>query len=323
MIETKKVSINRPYSRARGADGGGCLIFFGVFVAGAATLMVLAVTGVIPSDSMDKDAPPAVLYSVAGLFIGVGLLMIGSGIRGMFRRRRHFELVRLHPDEPWMVDGPWDPRRASDDGGRRARYALFGAAFLVLFLVPFNAVVFFVEDAPIFAKVIIGFFDLLGMWVVGYAIHQLMQRLKYGESHVRYSTFPIHLGDKVTLYFSNARGIGSFEKFAATIRCIQERVVVTGSGKNRSRKTVYDQIYAEAIEINDPGQHRGGSRELEFTYELPAGEYTTLLATQEPRYWEFELTAETPGVDYCARFLLPVYARPDHDQSSDSLAAHP
>ena len=35
---------------------------------------------------------------------------------------------------------------------------------------------------------------------------------------------------------------------------------------------------------------------------------TSHLAADQPRYWELEVTCERPGIDFCARFLVPVYA---------------
>lgn len=323
MIDKEKKSINRPYSRSTAGKGGIGFILFGCFSAAMGSIPILAVAGVINSNSMDKNAPDWVIYCVGGIFVLVSLWLIILGLQAMSRESRRKRIQRTHPDQPWRLDCDWDERRADDDGAKRVRGAWFGVFFFAIFLAPFNGVAFMDKGAPLFVRGIIGFFDLIFLFVVSYAVHQLLQRMKYGRSFVRYESFPMNLGERATFHFSNARGIGDFENFEATLRCIQERVIVTGSGKNRSRKTVYDQIYADAIKVEEGGHHRGGNRELEFTFELPKGDYSTRLAIPEPRYWELEILAKTPGVDYCARFLLPVYgdaAADDDEELSPSEA---
>jgi hypothetical protein len=35
----------------------------------------------------------------------------------------------------------------------------------------------------------------------------------------------------------------------------------------------------------------------------------TQITADVPRYWELEITADTPGVDYKATFLIPIYEK--------------
>jgi hypothetical protein len=44
-------------------------------------------------------------------------------------------------------------------------------------------------------------------------------------------------------------------------------------------------------------------------WDLPnEADLTTALSQRPARFWELEVRADTPGVDYHSRFLLPVYA---------------
>lgn len=50
---------------------------------------------------------------------------------------------------------------------------------------------------------------------------------------------------------------------------------------------------------------------FEMQWALPqATGLKTALSERPARFWELEVEAKTPGVDYHERFLLPVYAKP-------------
>jgi hypothetical protein len=85
----------------------------------------------------------------------------------------------------------------------------------------------------------------------------------------------------------------------ATLRCIEERFEVRQTGKNRVRVSVPYELYRDEAAVA-PG-------EPSLRFELPENVPGTRLAAQPPRYWELELAAEAPGVDFGARFLVPVY----------------
>jgi hypothetical protein len=49
--------------------------------------------------------------------------------------------------------------------------------------------------------------------------------------------------------------------------------------------------------------------EVPVSFDLPPGEYGTRLAEPPARYWELTVVADTAGLDFSAKFLMPVYAR--------------
>jgi hypothetical protein len=100
-----------------------------------------------------------------------------------------------------------------------------------------------------------------------------------------------------------------------TLRCIQERIETTGSGRKRTTTEVCYQIWASTFEVEQPGDIAAG-HPVPVTFLLPedAG-LSTVLADRPPRYWEIEVAAATPGINYQARFLVPVYARPERAKS--------
>ena len=79
-----------------------------------------------------------------------------------------------------------------------------------------------------------------------------------------------------------------------------------GSGRNRSMVTVCYELLALPATVAAVDDGSGGTA-LRVVAEVPPGAPVTTLAARPPRYWELELSAATPGVDYGATFLVPIY----------------
>ena len=58
------------------------------------------------------------------------------------------------------------------------------------------------------------------------------------------------------------------------------------------------------------GREVAPSGKLSIEWNLPGDlEFVSTLSERPARFWELEVKADTPGVDYHSSFLLPIYAR--------------
>jgi hypothetical protein len=176
-------------------------------------------------------------------------------------------------------------------------------------MVPFNYVGFVLDDVPgrWFWMGIVGLFDVVAVVAVGYAAYVLSRYLKYGTSAVSFETFPFRLGDRANFRFLGPGRSEVLEPVTVTVRAIEEAYETRGSGKNRSQQVVYYETYADTQAIDDVRRRWEGRRGLALAFDLPSEAAGTRLSERPPRYWELEITAAVPGVDYKAVFLLPVY----------------
>lgn len=102
------------------------------------------------------------------------------------------------------------------------------------------------------------------------------------------------------------RAIASRAEVTATLRCLQERFEERGTGKGRSTEVVCYELAAPPAIVALAADGCGGSV-LRTQASVPADAPATALGALPPRYWEVELAAARPGVDYAATFLVPVY----------------
>lgn len=304
---------------APGATGsaGGCIVFFGLpFLGVGIGIFTMALMG---SFSAESDEPRGVMLLTGGAFAASGLLVVAAGIRQLLAARYRKRQQVLHPDEPWLWDYKWDPGGAHHSAGKQTTGTFFGLLFLAIFLAPFNAVVW--GGRIWFGMFIVGIFDLLLLGGVVMWIYQMLQGLKFGDSRLAFRRFPYFTGETLEAALLDTDRLRGLTKLTVTLSCFEQ---VQESSNGKTTQTVYsvyeDQRVFEPHEIYFGTGGAAGilklSRKsdplarLELAFALPEKDLSTRLYGQtSPRFWEIEVKADLPGVDYAVPFLVPVYSR--------------
>ena len=290
------------------------IVGFGLVAAGVCLALVGA--GVIPVEA-EQEAPGWVLESVGGAFALIGLLVGLTGVAGFARQARYKREIAKRPSDYWLADYPWDPLGTKDDCILQMRRSLFWLVFMVLFLSPFNYFAFLYEESPpCFVMGIVGLFDLVVVSMLWHLIYLTLRWLKYGRSWLKFERFPFFRGEGFDATFGATRGIGRFEKLTFALRCVEERREVSGSGDDRSEHIVRYQLYCDEYCFDRPGELPARAADLPIHFELPADLRSTDMSARPPTYWELEIIAVTPGIDYNVAFLVPVYARRTPDEKT-------
>ncbi len=289
---------------------GGCAILFGLPFVAMGGFVVLAAAGVLPVEESSFHVSRLLVGAIGGLFLVAGLVVIGSGVAGQLRALRVRRRQRESPWEPWYWDHPWDPKASRLGTVGKTVSDAFGMAMITVFATPFCVLFFF----PV--GLLFGFLVLAG-W--GFFFYRWMQRLKYGGSELQFSRFPYFLGDELDVLLSGSARLRGYTKLKLTLRCVEEKFERRGKSNDVVAYALHEDEREYAAGEIDLGQGPPArllaftvedSPPLGFSFPLPdRPELSTSLSADEPRYWELEVKAETPGLDYKAVFLLPVYAR--------------
>lgn len=288
--------------------GGGCLILFGMpFIAVGVFVLLLSLGLLNLEAKTSNDAPTWVLTAFGAVFAMAGLGVAGAGAAGMARARAARRRKEEHPLEPWYWDHPWDSRFSESGGLGPAFQALLAFIFLEAFLSIFHWWAFFSEEKIIPLILFVGLFDLIALAILGGAIYAFFQHLKYGTSRFHFARFPFRPGHSVEGGLEASRRLASAATISLTLRYVEEVTETTGSGKNRSTTTVSYCLHEVKHELNSSQFDAGSAGEIPISLRLPTGDFSNRLLETPRRYWELEVKAETPGIDYASRFLLPVY----------------
>jgi hypothetical protein len=128
---------------------------------------------------------------------------------------------------------------------------------------------------------------------------------KYGPSRIEYNRIPIRTGDTAILKWWPPSGLTVAASLTFILRCVEEWTETTGSGKHRNTKLIHEQIWGAERSATNTKIHSGTP--IELTYDIPAGEHGSNLSDDHlVTFWEFEVNAETPGVDFVEQYLVPI-----------------
>jgi hypothetical protein len=278
----------------------GCAVLFGLPFLGAGVFIILLAAGRLPIEKQ-QPVPPA-LGALGLVFGGAGLWMIAHGISGFLRNAGVARRRRGRPDEPWHWDHPWDTAGASFGGlGVQVR-GWIGLVWFGLFAAPFNWIAWHERGVWMFAA---GILDLLVLAGVGFSVYAFLGWIQHGRARLRYGSFPFFLGGPFEAFVEDADRLRGFRSITLRLRCVEEAFEYV----NESNRVSCYQLYEDTQELT-PATGSIAGEELRVAFALPRGDYGSRLGQHPPRYWELVVSADVPGIDYSATFLVPVYAPP-------------
>jgi hypothetical protein len=294
------------HTAARSTDpGGGCLVFFGLPFLAVGGFVIALSLGYIPLNGR-SNAPMWVLTSFGSVFALAGLFVSSLGYVGWARGRSAARRREEHPLEPWLWDFPFDTTKATHGSLGRAVGGFVGFGFFCIFLAGFHFWAFFTGEGPLPVKIFVVLMDFVALLILWGAFHSLFAYLKYGKSRLHFARFPFRPGNSIEAGLEVNSRIRDAQKIELALRYIEEIVITRGSGKN-SNTQINLYCLHEVLQTITPAQYGSTDGEIPISMRLPSGDYSTRLLEKPRRYWELEVKAETPGIDYQAAFLLPVY----------------
>lgn len=307
MPETQRTKLVGHTALPSTSAGGGCLILFGLPFIAVGVGAALVSLGYVPlAHSRSQDAPTWVLSAFGAVFGMAGLAVAWMGAAGMLRARAARARKDEHPLEPWYWDYDWESRFAESGGLGPVFQSFLAFLFLTAFLSIFNWWAFFSEEGPLPVKLFVGLFDLIDLLVLWGALYGLFQYFKYGKSRFHFARFPFRPGHSVEGGLEAGRALLAAPTLSLTLRYIEEVTERHQSGRKTTTTLVLYLLHEVKQELS-AAQFANTDTEIPISIRLPVGDFSNRLIEAPRRYWELEVKAETPGIDYAARFLLPVY----------------
>ncbi len=240
------------------------------------------------------------LLVILGLFIAIaGGSLAWHAMKGLrLRNLRNQASGR----SPWHYDYPWDRQATSDDGFRPAVRVLYAVVMIAAFLAPLQLLMFKQASGErVFLSFVFGLFDIALAAGLGRALYLFVRAFKFGRNRIVFHSFPLLTGQDATVTFVADKRLRN-QALHAELQCICEYYESSGSAQNRSSFPVFELLYSQTSEFRTDS-----SGISNLTFHVPANAVSTDLIGTQPCYWELEISAKLPGIDYRGIFLMPVY----------------
>jgi hypothetical protein len=272
------------------------------------------IASVLSGDSQGGSERDWVGVAIGTVFALVGGGIIALGVKTGRDTARRAELVEQHPDAPWLWNPEWAAGRI--EGAGRA-----GAIVIWLFAAVWNLI-----SWPILPKLVEAYeggeqlalvfctFPLIGLLVAGMALRTSLQQRKFGTPLLLLETIPGVVGGHLRGAVQTRAPLQGARRIDLTLTCVRRRT--SGSGKNRS--THESILFQEKGDIR-PDSPRPGpwGSEIRVDFRIPFDSSPTDLSDSDDTVeWRVEIDVDMPGVDFQARFDVPVFRT---EQSSEQI----
>jgi hypothetical protein len=297
------------YNEHRGTRTGmstwGVFLFGGAFVATGVYILLLGLR-IVPADPSSVHAPYWVI-AICGVCFASGGLAVWGMATTQFRDNRHRrDATRRFSGSAALADHAWDTRGFTPRHWGHATQAIVFALFFSLFVSVFNWWAWGAHG-PVVVKIVVVVFDLILVAIWWQAVLAVGRAFRFGGSRLMFDHFPYRIDQPVSIRWILPRGIARADKGSVTFRCIEEYYEERGTGSDRSRWLVHDELCAETQSFDRPQDFAPG-RPVDFRFEVPPGAPATKLSADRPVFWELQIVLSMPGLDFSERYLVPVYS---------------
>ena len=292
------------------------LVFMVLFGAAFAALGVFA--GISETLEALEEGDRAKLWiSILGgtLFVSFGGAVAAIAIVAARSTGKRAKGASLDDGEPWLAKKEWaECRIPSRTGASAAMLAGFGAAWCAIsaplaWQIPEQAAR---ESNPLVWLMVL--FPFIGVVLLVAAFRAFLRWRKFGSSVLELKTLPGVIGGRLEASLQLSTQLESREGMKLELECIHQRT--TGSGKNRSNNEsiLWKREHTLARDRFGLGM-RGTTIPVEFT--VPYGcQATRGTDTDDEIVWRVVAKAEVAGVDYYARFDVPIF---ETEESSEAV----
>jgi hypothetical protein len=245
-------------------------------------------------------------------FGGVGFGLLIAGVLGYRKAKVERALVAAHPDAPWMHRRDWAGGQIVYSAKKMALIALACALFWNLISAPLWCLIPHEVIQKGNRLALMGLvFPLVGLGLIGWTIVSIMKWRKYGPSVFRMAAVPGVIGGQLAGVIATSVKIQPEDGFRLTLNCIERRTTGSGKERNTTETIVWqdEQILARELLRSDP-DHSAIPIQFPIPYDSrPTDDSISDCQT----IWRLEVASKEPGLDYGARFDVPVFKTPDSD----------
>ncbi len=242
--------------------------------------------------------------------LGVALVSFGAGLHVSSRRQsaregRLAERQARWPDEPWRWREEWAAGPITDSTRQQTIAAWFVAVLWNAVALPSNVLA--IQAAMRSGQQALWLVTILGAVGIGLLVHAVVLSLRhrrFGASALELETWPGFLGGTLAGRLRASLDLHTVPRIPVTLRCV--KVSPRGAGGPATEEVLWESRLVVVRTFPD-----GPFTVIHFAFRLPADMPPSApLPSPDGVVWRLEARTDVPGVEYEARFEVPVFAPP-------------
>ncbi|HYO77793.1 MAG TPA: hypothetical protein VE010_15135 [Thermoanaerobaculia bacterium] len=239
-----------------------------------------------------------------GSFVAFGAAAMATIYFALRRAQAALQLRARHRDAPWLWRADWAAGVAKEPLGALANLWVLGILWSLI-----SATAAYIVFRDVSRGNYLGLFALIfpaiGAGVVGVATYRTLRLRKFGRSVCRFGKVPVQPGR--TFSGETAMRLREIPPEGLALRLVCVRLDTQGGGRHTSVKETV--LWEDARRIAASGiASSGDAVRVPFSFSIPGdAPVTQMTAFRTRTVWRLEVTAQLTGIDYAARFDVPVF----------------
>lgn len=264
-----------------------------------------AIKGLMIFFSGGKTQDAVVLTIIGTVFAAFGYGFVTLAIVSFRSQKRDAAVRAANPGQPWLWRKDWAEGRIN--AGTKATM-WFAWTFALFWNAVSSGPLFAVASANIRqqpALLLALVFPIIGAGLLIWAIRETIEWKKFGQSTFKMLSVPGAVGGRLGGAIETAVKIRPEDGFHLKLVCVHR--IRTGSGKNSSvsENIIWEDKKTMARELlDDDPSHTA----IPVSFLIPPDARESDDQTPNDRIiWRLEIRAKVPGVNYAAKFEVPVF----------------
>jgi hypothetical protein len=239
------------------------------------------------------------------VFCAIGLGVMSAGVFASKFQKKARALQAAHPDEPWLWRADWAAGKIVSS----TKAARIGAWVIAIFWNLALSAVFCSAwktgtlrgAAPVILLVL----SAVGILLLVWAIRVTARWRKFGASTFKMLTIPGVVGGQLSGAIETSGKVRPRDGFLLRLVCFER--IHTGSGDNSSttETILWEQKRTETKDLLEGDPRRSG---IPVLFHIPSDvRESDYRIPSDKIIWRLEVKASVPGVNYSAKFEVPVF----------------
>lgn len=285
----------------RNTGNAGCLLPMGVVFSLAGVVFGLsALLGAKGyEDLKQKIMGGAVAFTVAC----IGAVLIVAGLSANRAAKRAQDMTARTPGKPWMWRDDWAQGYARPDWqSEAATRGSIGALLLVVSSFSLAGVILHPPRDQSYLSLLVLILPLSGLVLIGQSLLIRLRERKFHQVRLMFSSIPGVIGGRLQARMEMMFPFPGGSDVHLILSCVRSRVNNTGNSRSRWESVVWQAKQTAVPYAGTPAS----SVPVDFSIPYDAPETDGSNRDNEV-FWRLTARAALPGLDFRARFRVPVF----------------